>query len=133
LLEGWCIGASPESEAALAKPINALETQEDPDGSWRRYVNRQLSGPYAELFSRLHCLVMLQAPSLARVLEWRCLQEQKLAQRRRGAGVMDPAQIKRFVEHYERVTRHCLEEMPARADYLLEVGDDHGICGAHCR
>lgn len=133
LLEGWCIGAAPETADALTAPLNELEATEDADGRWRRYVNKQLAGPYAALFSRLHALVMLQAPSLERVLEWRQLQESKLAQRRSGAGVMSPAQVQRFVEHYERVTRHCLEEMPARADYLLEVADDHTIQGAHCR
>ncbi|MDJ0878916.1 MAG: hypothetical protein QNI86_09915 [Halieaceae bacterium] len=133
LLEGWCIGATPEPVAALKDPLNDLEARDDPDGLWRRFVNDELAGPYAVLFDRLHELVMLKAPSLARVLEWRRLQEEKLAQRRSGGGVMSPAEIKHFVEHYERVTRHCLEEMPARADYLLEVADDHSICGASYR
>ncbi len=130
LLEGWCVGAAPEPEIALRTPINDLEASEDSSGEWRRYVNEQLVGPYAALYSRLHTLVMLKAPSMERVLEWRQLQEAKLAGRRSGAGVMSPAQVKRFVEHYERVTRHCLDEMPARADYLLEVAEDHSICGA---
>ncbi len=133
LLEGWCVGAAPEPDAALEAPINELETNEDPDGRWRRFVNGQLAGPYGVLFSRLHCLAMLKAPSLERVLEWRTLQETKLAGRRSGSGVMNAAEIKHFVEHYERVTRHCLEEMPDRADYLLEVAEDHSISGARCR
>jgi D-glycerate 3-kinase len=130
LFEGWCVGARPESEAALAEPLNALEATEDVDATWRHYVNRQLAGPYASLFSRLHALVMLRAPSLQRVMEWRQLQEEKLARNRSGAGVMSPREVEHFVEHYERVTRHCLAEMPSRADYLLEVGDDHKIRGA---
>ena len=32
--------------------------------------------------------------------------------------VMDDAAIARFIAHYERVTRHILEEMPPRADHL---------------
>lgn len=127
LLEGWCIGARPQAEAELALPCNELEAQEDPDGSWRRYVNAQLAGDYASLFARLQALVMLKAPSLERVLEWRQLQEEKLAGQRSGSGVMNPQQVSKFVQHYERVTRHCLEEMPDRADYLLEVGEDHAI------
>lgn len=133
LIEGWCVGASPESAEALLSPLNALEANEDADGRWRTFVNEQLAGPYAALFARLHGLVMLKAPSLARVLEWRRLQEEKLARRRCGSGLMTPAGIKRFVEHYERITRHCLSEMPERADYLLEVADDHSICNAVCR
>ena len=133
LLEGWCIGATPESAEALATPINNLESDEDPDGRWRHFINEQLAGPYAALFARLHRLVMLKAPSMQRILEWRQLQEQKLAKRRSGSGVMSPAEVKHFVEHYERLTRHCLAEMPARADYLLEVADDHSICSASRR
>ncbi len=133
LLEGWCIGAGPEPDAALEAPINDLEAVEDPDAHWRRFVNVQLAGPYAALFARLHCLVMLKAPSLARVLEWRSLQEAKLAQRRSGSGVMTAEEIRRFVEHYERVTRHCLDDLPRRVDYLLEVAEDHNICGASRR
>lgn len=133
LLEGWCIGATPEKPEALDQPLNELEAGEDADGRWRRYVNEQLAGPYAALFARMHALVMLKAPSLERVLEWRQLQESKLAQRRSGEGVMSPAQVRRFVEHYERVTRHCFADMPARADYLLEIGEDHTIHGARSR
>lgn len=133
LLEGWCIGAAAEPAAALESPINALEANEDADAGWRRYVNEQLAGPYASLFARLHCLVMLKAPSLARVLEWRSLQEAKLAHRRSGSGVMNTGEIKRFVEHYERVTRHCLHDLPRRVDYLLEVAEDHSICGSSQR
>lgn len=133
LLEGWCIGALPESAEALATPINNLERDGDPDGRWRHFINDQLADPYAALFARLHRLVMLKAPSMQRVLEWRQLQEQKLAKRRSGSGVMSPDEVKHFVEHYERVTRHCLAEMPTRADYLLEVADDHTICSTRRR
>ncbi len=129
-LEGWCVGAGPEPELALHTPINDLEASEDADGSWRRYVNAQLAGSYAALYARLHKLVMLRAPSMERVLEWRQLQEDKLARRRSGAGVMNAEQVRRFIEHYERVTRQCLDELPARADYLLDVAEDHSICGA---
>jgi len=40
-VEGWCLGAQPESEIALAEPVNALEASEDMDGRWRHYVNEQ--------------------------------------------------------------------------------------------
>lgn len=124
VLEGWCVGARPEPEAALSQPINDLETGEDPDGTWRRYVNGQLAGDYAALFGRLHTLIMLKAPDMAKVFEWRSLQEEKLGARR----LMDAAAIGRFVRHYERITRRMLEEMPGRADVTLFVDDSHQIC-----
>lgn len=140
LLEGWCLDARPESDAALDEPINRLEAEEDPDGLWRRHVNDQLKADYREFFDEIDSLVMLKAPSMQCVLEWRRLQEHKLAQKfqsapeegasNRGAQdlrIMTDEEVARFVMHYERVTRACLAEMPARADVLIEVDEDHSL------
>ena len=35
--------------------------------------------------------------------------------------VMDDAGVARFIAHYERITRHLLAEMPARADILVTL------------
>jgi D-glycerate 3-kinase len=37
---------------------------------------------------------------------------------------MDGAQLDRFVQHYERLTRHILAEMPGRADLVLHLAPD---------
>lgn len=132
LFEGWCVGARPQPDAELAEPVNALERDEDRDGVWRRYVNDQLKGDYAQLFSRIDFLAMLQAPCFEAVRDWRALQEQKLADRIRREGrpgrmVMDAAAIGRFLMFYERITRSLLEEMPARADILMPMDEAHRI------
>jgi D-glycerate 3-kinase len=126
LLEGWCVGARPESSQALATPINALERDEDTDGRWRQYVNDALTGPYRPVFDALHPLVLLAAPSFDVVYRWRLEQEHKLRERRQreggdASGVMSDVQVARFIAHYERVTRHILAEMPARADVLIRL------------
>ena len=126
ILEGWCVGARPQSQAQLATPINALERDEDADGTWRAHVNAALSGPYRPLFDRLSPLVLLEAPSFEVVHGWRAEQERKLRQRLESAGadtsrVMDDAGIARFIAHYERVTRHILAEMPHRADHVIRL------------
>ena len=125
LFEGWCVGARPQAAAALAKPVNALEADEDPKRVWRRHVNRALAGPYAELFAKLDELVLLQAPSFEVVAAWRGEQERKLsdqlaAEGRPGA-TMDAAELAHFISHYERLTRHILAEMPARADWVVPL------------
>src|SRR5690606_1495832 len=98
---------------------------EDPDGVWRAYVNDALRGPYAELFAELDMLVMLKVPDFAAVRLNRALQEDKLRARNPGApGLMDAAALKRFLDQDERLTLHMLEEMPARADMLIEIGPD---------
>lgn len=134
LFEGWCVGTRPQSPGALESPVNPLEAQEDPDGSWRRYVNAQLEGPYAELYSLLERLVFLKVPDLAKVFEWRKLQEQKLRARTTvaaGVGLLDDAGIRRFIQHFERLTRHNLEDLPARADLTLELDHAHRFTAVH--
>ncbi len=129
LLEGWCLGARPESPEALAQPVNALERERDPDGVWRAHVNAALAGPYRGLFSRLDLLVLFTAPDFDTVLAWRQEQEAKLRERLaasgRGAGLaMSETQVTEFVQHYERLTCHIAREMPARADLVVALGKD---------
>jgi D-glycerate 3-kinase len=126
ILEGWCVGAKPQSAAALTRPINALERDEDGSGLWRHYVNEALAQGYEQLFAKLDLQVMLQAPSFDVVYAWRLEQEHKLRARLQQTGgdqarVMDDVAVARFIAHYERITRHLLDEMPARADILLQL------------
>jgi len=122
LFEGWCVGARPEPPAALVRPINDLERIFDPNGRWRRYVNNALAGPYQNLFARLSFQILLQAPSFEVVARWRKEQEAKLRARvGDSTGVMTDAQIDRFVQYYERLTRFILAEMPSRADAVVAL------------
>ena len=127
ILEGWFIGAQPQAAADLQEPLNTLEQTEDKDGSWRRYVNAQLGGDYQQVFARMHKLIMLQAPGFEQVLEWRSLQEQKLRQSTRSNGGMDANQIGRFIQHFERLTRHCLQTLPPRANIVFELNQQHQV------
>ena len=123
IFEGWCTGARAQEEALLAQPVNALERDEDPEGTWRAYANRALAGDYRALFGRLDLLILLAAPGFGTVFGWRCQQEEAL--HRSGAPqAMDDAAIARFIAHYERLTRHILAEMPARADMVAWLAPD---------
>ena len=123
VFEGWCVGAVAEEAAALVEPVNALERAEDADGRWRRWVNARLAGDYQRLFARIDALVLLSAPDFRVVAQWRLEQEEA------GAGVMDAAQIKRFIQHFERLTRHILAEMPGRADLVIGLDRDRAPVG----
>jgi D-glycerate 3-kinase len=114
LLEGWCIGARPEPDQRLALPINALERDEDADGTWRKWVNDRLASDYAALFARLALRIMLRAPSFGVVLGWRTEQERSLL-----FGGMSGRAIERFIDHYERITRWMLEDEPA--DLVIDL------------
>jgi len=128
LFEGWCVGAVPQTENALKSPINKLEETEDIKGHWRQYVNDQLSNQYKALFSHIDYLIMLKAPNMECVFEWRNLQETKLKNtRKNNQRMMSENEIKHFIMYFERITRHCLQEMPARASVLLNLNIDHQI------
>lgn len=119
LLEGWCLGARPQGPEALAAPVNALERDEDPDGAWRAFIDAALAGPYREFFARIDWLAVLTAPDFATVRAWRREQEAKLQARLAADGAsggMQPAALERFLDHYERLTAWCAQDLPARAD-----------------
>lgn len=125
LFEGWCVGAAPQDNAALIAPVNALEADEDEDGLWRALVNRFLAEDYARLFALIDMLVMLKVESFDAVHANRALQEAKLqAANPHAPGLMDEAALARFIAHYERLTRHMLDEMPTRADICFAIGPD---------
>jgi D-glycerate 3-kinase len=137
IFEGWCVGAKAEPAQALASPVNELERVEDADGRWRAYVNAQLATRYGALFRLIDRLVMLKAPSFDVVFDWRRQQEReleaKLGQAARGSQIMDDAALARFISLYERLTRHILREMPARADVVATLSERREVLAVKAR
>jgi D-glycerate 3-kinase len=132
IFEGWCVGAIPQEASELLHPVNELERLDDADGRWRRFVNAQLADRYQALFALLSCLLMIRAPDYECVSSWRMLQERKLSEKLGAmpgvpttSRVMSDAEIGRFILYYERLTRHTLAEMPARADIVVELDRCH--------
>ena len=133
LLEGWCLGARAQTGEELATPVNALEAQEDPQGQWRYYVNEVLSREFEPLYALVDLWVMLGAPSFDCVYRWRLEQEQKLAQRTRGDAIMNASQVARFIQFYERITRHCLEQLPSRVHDFYPLDEERQVTShRHC-
>lgn len=134
LLEGWCMGARPQPVADLDPPRNELERREDADGRWRNYVNEALRQDFLPLYQRVDLWLMLQAPSFDCVYRWRLEQERKLARKAAAGeggggavGVMDEAQLARFIQHYQRLTEHCLAVLPPLVDYLFILDEERRI------
>ena len=117
LLEGWCIGARAQPATALADSVNDLERRDDADACWRSWVNARLATDYAPLFDRLALRILLRAPDFGVVLRWRTEQERQLL-----FGGMETPVIKRFIDHYERLTRWMLEDEPA--DLIIDLDED---------
>jgi D-glycerate 3-kinase len=127
ILEGWCVGCTPQADDDLLEPINSLEREEDTTGEWRRFVNDQIKGGYTDLFDTFDALIFLQAPSFDAVYRWRLEQEEKLSALTAGnaTGIMNRKQIARFIQHYERLTRVNLATLPLTADVVLELNENH--------
>ncbi|WP_414714477.1 kinase [Sphingomonas sp.] len=132
ILEGWCVGAAAQADADLDAPVNDLERAEDPGGIWRRAVNDALAGPYQALFARIDRLALLAAPGFEVVQGWRTQQEAELRVTLAGQGrdpalAMTDAQVARFIQHYERITRAILAEMPGRADLTINLDPERHV------
>ncbi|MDB5469306.1 MAG: kinase [Caulobacter sp.] len=106
LFEGWCLGATPQDAERLEKPVNTLERDEDPDGVWRTAINRFLAGPYATMFGRFDSFLHLRAPAFEVVQAWR--EEQQVGLLGRQLFEEEKVGLARFIQHYERLTRHML-------------------------
>lgn len=127
LFEGWCVGARPQKVSQLEKSVNVLEAEEDKTGKWRTTVNNHLKNDYKKLFNLLDCLVFLKIPNFSSILKWRELQEQKLInhQQHEQHLMTSSESLQRFINHYERLTRHQLKGLPKLADLTIDIGTDH--------
>ena len=106
LVEGWCLGAQPQSPSELVDPVNGLEALEDRDGVWRGHVNAQLERDYANIFSRFDAVLHLRAPDFSVTPLWRRQQEEARIERPLNRNEDDA--LLRFISHFERISRHML-------------------------
>lgn len=125
VLEGWFLKTPAQQADELRAPINALERDEDPDGSWRNWCNAALARDYPAWWDRIDALWWLQGPDFEVVRDWRWEQEQTLQAADPGtaggrAG-MDRAQVARFVRLFERVSRQALRTLPAIAERTIRL------------
>jgi D-glycerate 3-kinase len=125
ILEGWALGLRPQLQAALAQPVNSLERDEDAEGIWRHWVNKQLRA-YQPLWRKLDALIVLQAPNWEIVRKWRSEQEEELLARHAPLA-MDAETMLRFLAHYERLSRHALATLAEQADTSVEYDDDRHV------
>ncbi len=128
ILEGWCVGAKPQLNSLLKKPINILEKNEDKDLIWRKYVNKKLREDYKNFFSMIDNFVFIKIPNFNMVFKWRLLQENKLNNKRYSKNkIMSYNKIKRFIMFYQRVTLQMLKDMPKVASIVLTLNKKHQI------
>ena len=121
ILEGWMLGVPAQQASALADPVNALERAEDPDATWRTWCNRALEEEYPALWRRVDAVWMLKAPAFDVVPAWRWQQEQSLQSGSPFRRTMARSELERFVQLFERVSRHALRALPPLAQRVIQL------------
>ena len=125
IFEGWCVGARPQKNKDLLKPINILEKRQDINLKWRSGVNKELKNAYKKVFSKIDMLIFLKVPSFDCVYKWRLLQEKKLQLTSKGKKIMSPPQIREFIMYYERITMQMLKDLLHKANVVLFLDKQH--------
>ena len=127
LLEGWCCGSPPINKKYLFKNINSLEAILDKNKRWRQYYNSQLKKDYKNVFSLFDQQIYIQAPSFTYILKWRNAQEKNNAIKSKQKKFMKKNDLKKFVDHYEKLTKWMMKTMPAKADMLIKIDENQKI------
>jgi len=128
ILEGWCVGARPQSNSLIKRPINILEKYEDKDLKWRKYVNEKLKKEYKKLFLMIDHLIFMKIPNFKVVFKWRLLQEKKLKKKSySNKKIMSYNEIKRFIMFYQRITLQMIKDLSKSASIVMSLNKNHEI------
>ena len=128
ILEGWCVGAKPQSNFLIKKPINILEKQEDKNFIWRKYVNEKLKREYKSLFAKIDHFIFIKIPNFKMVFKWRLLQEKKLRKKSySNKKIMNYKEIKRFIMFYQRITLQMIKDLSKSASVVMFMKKNHEI------
>ena len=128
ILEGWCVGAKPQSKSLIKKPVNILEKYEDEDLIWRKHVNEKLKKDYRKIFSMIDHFIFMKVPDFNVVFKWRLLQETKLKKRSHTKKkIMSYNEIKRFIMFYERITLQMVKDLSRSASIVMLLKKNHKI------
>ena len=128
ILEGWCLGAKPQSNYLIKKPINILEKYEDKDLRWRKHVNAKLKNEYKKLFYMIDHFIFMKIPDFKAVFRWRLLQETKLKKKSHSnKKIMSYNEIKRFIMFYQRITLQMIKDLSKSASIVMLLKKNHEI------
>ena len=137
LFEGWMIGATPQSEVELTKPINVREQDEDPDIVWRKTSNQILRTEYQSIFSKIDDLFFIKVKDTKEIFRNRELQEKQLREtvaynncdedKVYNVGAMTKKEVLNFIMLFERTSSHMLKTVPEKSKVTIYLDRDHVI------
>ena len=128
IFEGWCVGAKPQTNSLIQRPVNILEKKEDKNLMWRKYVNNKLKKEYKHFFSMIDHFIFIKIPSFKMVFKWRFLQEKKLRfNSKSNKKIMTYNEIKRFIMFYQRITLQMMKDLSKSASMVMLLKKNHSI------
>ncbi|MDB4249927.1 uridine kinase [Candidatus Pelagibacter sp.] len=130
IFEGWCVGARPQLNSQLKKPINSLEKVHDHGAKWRTYVNNQLKTKYNALFKQLDGLLYLKAKNFSLLREWRLKQERKLwvqTKNKKNLKIMNSGDVINFMQTYQRITQQMFKDAIKSSSVIMNLNGNHQI------
>ncbi|MDB4216488.1 uridine kinase, partial [Candidatus Pelagibacter sp.] len=130
IFEGWCVGARPQLNSQLKKPINSLEKVHDHGAKWRTYVNNQLKTKYNALFKQLDGLLYLKARNFSLLREWRLKQERKLwvqTKNKKNLKIMSSGDVINFMQTYQRITQQMFKDAIKSSSVIMNLNGNHQI------
>jgi len=130
IFEGWCVGAKPQTNAQLKKPINSLERAHDQNSMWRLHVNKQLKTKYKSLFKHLDGLLYLKAKNFNMLKNWRLKQERKLwvqTKNKKNLKIMSSGDIINFMQTYQRITQQMFKDAKKSSSVIMSLNANHQI------
>ena len=130
ILEGWCVGAKPQKNSQLNKPINSLERIHDKNFIWRKFVNLQLKTKYKKLFKQLDSVLYLKAKNFDLLKKWRLKQEKKLQLKnnnKKNLKIMNQKEVINFMQTYQRITQQMFKDTPKYASIIMSLNKNHQI------
>ena len=128
ILEGWCVGAKPQSNSIIKRPVNILEKYEDKNLVWRKHVNKKLKNEYKKIFSIIDHFIFMKIPNFDLVFKWRLLQENKLKKKSQfKKKIMSYNEIRRFIMFYQRITLQMIKDLSKSASIIMLLKKNHEI------
>jgi|TARA_B110000438_G_scaffold256006_1_gene263212 D-glycerate 3-kinase len=130
IFEGWCVGAKPQTNNLLKKPINSLERDYDQKKNWRLHVNNHLKKKYKTLFNQLDGLLYLKPKNFNLLKIWRLKQEKKLllqTKNKKNLKIMNSNEIINFMQTYQRITQQMFKDVPKYCSIILNLNSKHQI------
>ena len=128
ILEGWCVGAKPQNNLSLRKPVNDLEKYEDKNLTWRKYVNEKLKNDYKNVFKMIDHFIFIKTPNFKIVFKWRLDQESKLKNKYYyKKKIMSYSKVKRFIMFYQRITLQMLQDLTKSASIVMMLNKNQNI------